>query len=700
MSGSLATMTIAATGVRVQSRIASGSFLTCALDAAGATRCWGSNRLGALGIPAVVGDTTLPVLVPNAPVFSAITSSRANTATGTAVCALTATGAAYCWGMNEQGQLGVAPTDQCPFLPGASPSCTRRPMPVSGGRSFVSIGVGAGPGEHTSRACAATSSGEAYCWGENSDGQLGNGNTMSASAPTLVASDSRFVQLSLGDRFTCGVTASAEIYCWGSNANGGLGDGGGASSLVPIRVASSERFATVAAAYNSACALTIDGRAFCWGTRLGLSVVDRTPTLVAGGHIFTDIDVGGLHACALTREGETWCWGRQSAVGDGLEASTVRDAPVRARSSLVHVAVSTGFHTCALTREADMVCWGNNSWGQLGIGNRENNAVPVRVNISARTPGLPRAITANTATEGSASAGSLTTIGGPQIWRTQVRVTDGQGIAVPGIQTIFTVASGGGSVSEATVTTNAAGTATSVWRLGSSPVPQHLHVTAPSVPDEVAVFSATAVTPGPVTSVTRVGDSQRPVGSTTQVFSFVQLRDANGFVVGGIPMTFSRTGQGGTVVPSLPTTLLSTPDGFAPTITWTADTLAGPDTLWIAIADVVGSPFRIVMTAVHLAASQLSFIQMSQGGSAAVKLSPDVQVAVRDPYGNFVTNASSQISLTLIGGIGTLGGTTSLQAVGGISTFSDLTVSAAGTYQLRAAMGTLTATSASFTITP
>jgi alpha-tubulin suppressor-like RCC1 family protein len=143
-------------------------------------------------------------------------------------CGLTPSGAAYCWGNNNYGQLGTGTT-----ITSASP------VAVAGGLTFVALSVG------FYQACGLTLSGAAYCWGDNSYGELGNGTTTGPQlcgqracslTPSLVAGGLTFATVSAkGD--VCGVTTSGVAYCWGWNGEGELGDGTTTSSNVPIKVA-------------------------------------------------------------------------------------------------------------------------------------------------------------------------------------------------------------------------------------------------------------------------------------------------------------------------------------------------------------------------------------------------------------------------------------------------------------------------------
>ncbi len=148
--------------------------------------------------------------------LSGLAAGRAHT------CAFAAVGV-VCWGSNSSGQLGQ---------PAFGFNGHGYPLRASVAVALVSLTAG---GEHT---CGLTASGAAYCWGSNSNGQLGNGTiggTNPVAAP--VSGGLTFVSLSAGGASTCGVTPGGAIYCWGANASGQLGDGTQTDSSAPVRVA-------------------------------------------------------------------------------------------------------------------------------------------------------------------------------------------------------------------------------------------------------------------------------------------------------------------------------------------------------------------------------------------------------------------------------------------------------------------------------
>ena len=207
----------------------------------GGALCWGGNARGQLGMGDTVARTDPGIVSGNLP-FTAISAGAAHT------CALTDIGSAYCWGGNGQGILGN--NDTVAF--------STVPVPVSGGHTFASISAGF---NHT---CALTSSGAAYCWGANSHGQLGTGDSTQRSMPDLVMGGLTFDTLSAGHDFTCGVTTTGAAYCWGTDDNVQLGNGTAGSQPTPSPVAGGLAFTAIAAADTHACGLTSSG-VYCWG---------------------------------------------------------------------------------------------------------------------------------------------------------------------------------------------------------------------------------------------------------------------------------------------------------------------------------------------------------------------------------------------------------------------------------------------------
>src|SRR5262245_14878018 len=185
------------------------------------------------------------------------TGAWALVAAGSAhTCALTPGGSAYCWGDDIGGELGDGAAHDGGF--------STKPVAVAGGLHFSSIAAGGGI------TCGLTTSGKAYCWGYNTNGALGNGDTTvtAVDVPTPVVGGLSFRTISVETVHTCALTTSGEAYCWGENYNGALGTSGVPTynSAIPLKATGSTAFGSISAGYQqSSCALDSGGNAYCWG---------------------------------------------------------------------------------------------------------------------------------------------------------------------------------------------------------------------------------------------------------------------------------------------------------------------------------------------------------------------------------------------------------------------------------------------------
>ena len=237
----------------------------------------------------------------------------------------------YCWGSDFLSDIGLPATSTCTRdISGAQPQpCVPDPQHPGGGLTFVSATAG------DAHSCGLTSAGIAYCWGDNSHGELGTGIPGTATSPSAVSGGLTFVSLSAGYEFTCGLTAAGAVYCWGRNDSGQLGAGLQASTAATPQLAvSGVTFVALATGWEHACAIAVDGTLYCWGRgdtgQLGLgSTGSRSvPALVPGNLRWKEVSGGTSHSCGLTTTGAAYCWGANASgqLGDGT--STERDAPV------------------------------------------------------------------------------------------------------------------------------------------------------------------------------------------------------------------------------------------------------------------------------------------------------------------------------------------------------------------------------------
>jgi alpha-tubulin suppressor-like RCC1 family protein len=300
-------------------------------------------------------------------------------------CGVTTDDLAYCWGINNLGQLGNGTLDNAAM-----------PVAVSGGLHFRRVEAGGG------HACGITTGDRAYCWGWNDLGQLGDGTRTDRSMPKEVAGGLRFRQVSAGQYHTCGVTTADRAYCWGYNKQGQVGDG---SDVVrqkrPVRVGIDRRFRAVSAGALHSCGVTTGDRAFCWGDgksgQLGNNGtgVRRTPAAVAVGLAFREVIAGetqrsgGFYSCGVTTDDRAYCWGGNfdGQLGDGTTATRLKPAAVAGGVQFAQVRPGAD-HTCGVSTSKVAYCWGYNYYGALGDGGPLGDVANVHLTPSAVVGGL------------------------------------------------------------------------------------------------------------------------------------------------------------------------------------------------------------------------------------------------------------------------------------------------------------------------
>lgn len=385
-------------GSGVSNQVGIGDNSTCAVMLSGALKCWGLNTNGQLGN----GTTTaslIPLTVPN--YSSGVTKVSVG---GSTACLINTGGALYCWGLSTDGQMGTGSVTQS-LTPTLVPALTS-------GVAQVSLGVRNG--------CALTSVGAVQCWGYNGVGELGNNSTTNSNTPVQVSGLTTSVSsIDVGSSSACAVTGSFGAKCWGLNTNGQIGDGTTVTRLVPTDVTgltSGVDEVSVGAAH--ACVITTSYAIQCWGLDTSGQLADGIVTQRTTAQLVTNLVVGpgGVpsfnQTCALTDVGGLKCWGNngKGQVGNGNTKNQTTPTDVSGLTSGV-LQVSTGHNfTCAVVTNNTIKCWGDNSTGQLGTGNTTSSLTPITVG------GLTGNTTAVTAGDGFACALQANSNGSVYCW--------------------------------------------------------------------------------------------------------------------------------------------------------------------------------------------------------------------------------------------------------------------------------------------
>jgi alpha-tubulin suppressor-like RCC1 family protein len=298
----------------------------------GSVWCWGANDDGQLGDGT---RETRPTPARALGLHDAVAVTLGSQHT----CALDRAGAVWCWGRS----LGRAPA-----------RVAVRPLAeIAGGRNAD---------------CGVDSSGEAWCWGDAFHGELGPRPAGDRGDPGSVPDLPPLHGLTFGFQHVCGVDDRARAICWGNDDWGGVGRSEGASrdESRPFVVEAAGEVGQVDAGYRHTCAVDAAGRVRCWGgvgSSGGISPVAGLPEMKR-------VACGDGNACGLAVSGRVFCWtiedGRPSAPDEIALPGPAAD-----------VAASAS-HACAIAGSS-VYCWGSNANGQLGDGTTRDSHTPVEV---------------------------------------------------------------------------------------------------------------------------------------------------------------------------------------------------------------------------------------------------------------------------------------------------------------------------------
>lgn len=290
----------------------------------------------------------------------------------THACAI-ANGQVWCWGSNKFGQLGNGSTEN-----------EKAPVQVAGlpgPATHVTVG--------NAHSCAIVDA-EIYCWGS----RRFLGQTVQAEGTAQVPTPLKVTSLekaatgiAAGSMHTCAIVSGA-VWCWGQNTEGQLGNGSNQASNVPVQAKDLVRATQIAANDEHSCAI-IDSEVNCWGANrfgeLGVGGMSNSnmPLKIQGLPAKPEqIELGSRHACALSG-GNTWCWGENKSGQLArnkwatlyrvvkalfLSEDAMIMAPAQADEPIGDtIALGAGeAHTCSLAESGQVTCWGINEKGELG----------------------------------------------------------------------------------------------------------------------------------------------------------------------------------------------------------------------------------------------------------------------------------------------------------------------------------------------
>ncbi len=250
----------------------------------------------------------------------------------------------------------------------------RRPVRALMAMVVMSLAIPAGLGAQAANAASAGY--EIVGWGNNTNGQLGNGDPMGTG----------WVSVSEGDRHTLALKGDGTVWAWGKNGAGELGDGTLVTHSVPTQVVGLSGVTAISAGIDTSLARRTDGTVWSWGDNSRGQIGDGSmtnrllPVQVPGLMNVTAVSEGGFFSLARRSDGSVWSWGDNSFGELGDTTVTNRLSPVQVGGLANVTAVSAGSaHALARRSDGSVWSWGRNSHGQLGDGLLVDRTLPVQV---------------------------------------------------------------------------------------------------------------------------------------------------------------------------------------------------------------------------------------------------------------------------------------------------------------------------------
>jgi len=264
--------------------------------------------------------------------------------------------------------------------------------------------------------CGIASNNLFYCWGYNSDGQIGDNSTTQRLVPTAVDTSvssglngKTVKSFGVSTFQACAIASDDLLYCWGRNNLGQLGDSTTTQRNVPTAVSTAvalngKTVLSIMPGYNHICAIASDNLAYCWGFNSSGQIGDNSttqrlvPTAVStavalNGKTVKSMTSGTDHTCVIASDNLAYCWGNNDFGQLGDNTSVSKSVPVAVNTAValngktIKSISAAGKHTCAIASDDKAYCWGLNDYGELGNASNVRSSVPVVVNTAVALAG-------------------------------------------------------------------------------------------------------------------------------------------------------------------------------------------------------------------------------------------------------------------------------------------------------------------------
>lgn len=354
--------------------------ISCVIASNDKVYCWGSTSLGN-GSP-LTTSSKVPVPVSTTGVLNGKIITKIFMSDSNYVCVLDSLGEMYCWGKNDNGQLGNG------TLTDFNTPVAVNKTGVLNGKTIKSVAMNSG------RTCVIASDDKVYCWGLGTKGVLGDGlNTTSLLPVAAVIPGGLTVKsLSMDANTNCAVTVTDLVYCWGEGVNSAIGDGFDINRSTPTAVNTTflaGKIITSLSIKDSTVCVLANEKAYCWGKnnfgRMGMGNLGPSNVPVAvdvsgvlNGVNLKSIEVSEKITCAISTIDKLYCWGinNEGNLGNGTIVNSfvpteVDVSGVLNGKTIKNLSLTTS-NSCVIASDDEAYCWGSNTSGQLGNGNGLN----------------------------------------------------------------------------------------------------------------------------------------------------------------------------------------------------------------------------------------------------------------------------------------------------------------------------------------
>jgi len=335
--------------------------------------CWGNNENGQLGNSSISAPVSSPRSIGSDSWQTVVTGDQHS-------CAIDETGTLHCWGKNDSGQVGNGTT-----------IFQETPAAISANTDWRNVSLG------TNHSCAIKDDETLWCWGSNTSFQLGH-SPENSKKPSLLSKTNedesieteQWLASSSGNSHTCAIKDNASLWCWGGNTKSQIGQDNTTSFYSePTALAEGSRWLSIAANGDHSCAIRDDNSLWCWGSnatgQIGNGSTENAliPTLIASDTAWDKISLGTDHSCGIKNNGSLWCWGDNSHSQLGDEETTASHIP-KLISSEGWSEVSLGNQfSCAINTDNSLWCWGSNNSNQVGNGLTIDASIPTAIAIDS-----------------------------------------------------------------------------------------------------------------------------------------------------------------------------------------------------------------------------------------------------------------------------------------------------------------------------